>query len=117
MNEFEKKLVEELRSGSKKQGRYSLKPSKDTYCCLGVACDISGLGVWDNDDYTIIGGDICNALLPHEVRLKLNWKTLDGMLDFLDKDLTSISLSSLNDIGFTFNQIADIIEANLVIHN
>lgn len=39
------RLCETLESGKYKKGKGHLK-SGDYYCCLGVACDISGLGEW-----------------------------------------------------------------------
>jgi hypothetical protein len=46
------KWIAALRSGKYKQGRRALRPSKNTYCCLGVACDLYGKenGVsWDEN--------------------------------------------------------------------
>lgn len=40
------KWVDALRSGQFQQGGKSLKPSATEHCCLGVLCDISGLGQW-----------------------------------------------------------------------
>ena len=37
-------LVAALRSGRYEQGHNRLKDEYGGYCCLGVACDISGLG-------------------------------------------------------------------------
>ena len=42
--------VDALRSGKYQQARGALKTG-DAYCCLGVACDISGLGTWDRTWY------------------------------------------------------------------
>lgn len=42
------KLVAALESGKYHQGNEKLRPSQRKYCCLGVACDISGLGKWDD---------------------------------------------------------------------
>lgn len=41
--------VEALRSGSYAQGRHTLRSPRDTYCCLGVLCDLAvrdGEGEW-----------------------------------------------------------------------
>lgn len=35
-----------LRSGEYPQGRRQLKTTQGSYCCIGVLCDISGMGVW-----------------------------------------------------------------------
>ena len=41
--DFKRKWIEALRSGEYKQGRgYLIDMDRETYCCLGVACAISG---------------------------------------------------------------------------
>lgn len=42
------KLVAALRSGQYPQAKGALRKAEG-YCCLGVACDISGLGKWEVD--------------------------------------------------------------------
>lgn len=49
--------IEALEGGEYKQGKHLLRAYKtDAYCCLGVACDLSG-GTWvkDTDDTGLIG--------------------------------------------------------------
>ena len=38
--EIKKIWVEALRSGDYKQGNEALRPSNDTFCCLGVLCNL-----------------------------------------------------------------------------
>lgn len=38
--------IEALRSGRYPQGRYGLRSRAGAYCCLGVLCDVSGMGEW-----------------------------------------------------------------------
>lgn len=46
-----RKWAEALESGEYKQGVLSLRPGDgDSYCCLGVACDVSEMGVWKQRD-------------------------------------------------------------------
>lgn len=49
--EVKTKWLAALRSGNYKQGRMALKrgvgDGTADYCCLGVLCDISGLGAWE----------------------------------------------------------------------
>jgi hypothetical protein len=111
MNEMEAKLVEALRSGRYQQTMNCLKSVDNKFCCLGVACDISGIGEWDNQLYLDRF-----SFLPLKVRDAYGWLFNDGLLMFTDRDDESIALSTLNDLGFTFNQIADIIQAGLVRH-
>lgn len=129
--ENQKKLVAALRSGEYKQAINALRPNGgDKFCCLGVACDISELGRWDDDEsysvYMIEDDDSEerdeSRLLP-SVRDYYGWQSVDGVVNIFRhiKDngknhdgMTLISLLELNDDGFTFDQIADIIEARLV---
>lgn len=38
-----RKWIDALRSGNYKQGLHQLKSTDGAYCCLGVACKVSGL--------------------------------------------------------------------------
>lgn len=117
LNEAEKKLVAALRSGDYKQSKQRLR-DKDGFCCLGVACDISGISTWDEDAY--LGND---RKLPDAVMFELEWADNSALTDIplFDKDRVRLgaryyyyNLATLNDDGLTFDQIADVIEAGLV---
>ena len=135
-----KKWVEALRSGKYSQASGILRNDTDhatgrklrgfEYCCLGVACEISGLGVWgagidDAPDEVRRyiphedGDESKMYLLPESVREWLGIGTHDGALYDLRKDdedlSTPGSLTQANDNGETFQQIADRIEAGQVI--
>ena len=97
--------VQALRSDDYEQGQRALRDDDDHYCCLGVACDISELSEWDGGDYLNQGGD-----LPDEVMDWLGLATPEGTYFWRDRGLTRHTLAELNDNGFTFNEIADIIE-------
>jgi len=43
------KVCDALESGKYEQGTHALCADGE-YCCLGVACDVSGLGDWSDDD-------------------------------------------------------------------
>ena len=105
-------LVEALRSGKYKQGKEQLRPSEDEYCCLGVACDISGLGNWNANlserRYIIEAVQWSTFTLPPLVQ---DWLGFDSALGDMNENDT---LSAMNDAGSTFNEIADIIEAGRV---
>ena len=106
-------LVEALRSGKYKQGKKALRIKGDFYCCLGVACDVSELGEWgelhrDQICYNIqcfsyMGID---GVLPKYVMNYYGFITPKGS-HLIHKE----SLTSLNDKGYSFEQIADIIES------
>jgi hypothetical protein len=79
------KLVTALESGDYRQGQgylLTVKNGERKHCCLGVACDISGLGEWGPDsgvwpDYAVEGElyeDASNAELPGAV---MEWLGID----------------------------------------
>lgn len=107
------KWVAALRSGEYKQGRTQLKWG-DTYCCLGVLCEISGK---DYDDYA--------DNITEEVRRWAGMNSRDGELPKDYKTKTDKGhfkytrfLWRLNDVtnskgkSWSFKQIANIIEKN-----
>lgn len=132
--EVKEKWVAALRSGEYQQGLNVLAHRDDegamSYCCLGVLCDLAvkdGVAV---DVQSDADGDLTfegmEALPPSSV---LNWARLrlenpevqvpknhpalaDQFLDVRDRK-GKCALTSLNDGGFTFAEIADLIEASL----
>jgi len=99
-------LIEALRSGEYEQTNGWLRQG-DGYCCLGVACDKSGLSEWKIGprNYRYEG---MSTQLPKTVQEWYGFATPSGrcMANFL-------SLTSLNDSGASFKQIADVIEREL----
>lgn len=122
MNEAEKALVEALRSGRYTQGKNYLRRGS-CFCCLGVACDINpDLGTWNDELMFSSLSDNKHpfstfSVLPEPVQRRLGWATPQGHLDLHDRKGMEQTLLGLNDRGFSFSQIADIIEAGLVLHN
>lgn len=108
MNENAKKWVEALRSGKYAQTHGSLRNTEDDgenpvgFCCLGVACDVSGLGRWFDVDYEV-DSETADMTLPKAVQTWLGLREPDG--SFGDSSLTAI-----NDAGDSFEVIAGIIE-------
>jgi hypothetical protein len=102
LNEFAKEWVKALRSGKYKQAKNVLyEADRNAFCCLGVACDISGLPPekWHGNEYTV---------LPQEVQEKLNLSSNYGR--FIGASY--MSLVNCNDsLGYSFERIADIIES------
>lgn len=116
MNENVEKWLEALRSGKFRQGTRMLRSREaDEYCCLGVACEISGLGKWENyhnlaDTYVVSANDSATGVLPDAVRRWLGLKAEDGR--FTDSETGYPRwLVSLNDSGVPFSDIADLIES------
>jgi hypothetical protein len=108
LNPNAQKWVDALRSRKYQQAQGHLR-NGDSFCCLGVACDISGIGTWTEYGYTInhYGN---NNLLPKEVRNWLGLKDNAGGHDIGTPQATHLAWE--NDHGTTFEQIADVIEAN-----
>lgn len=110
--EVKEAWVAALRSGKYKQGGGALRKD-DAFCCLGVLCDISGLGSWNGGTYEPMGdhrADSSCIYLPREV---VEWAGVSSWNPALLKGGERITLASMNDGGSTFGQIADTIERDL----
>ena len=119
--ELKAKWLTALRSGEYLQGEGRLFNSQDTsYCCLGVLCDVSGVGQWDDRAYYVVEDDSSGWLLPNDMALDIfgattmhgeEYANQDGTLPFKEREGLTVTLTALNDSGeFTFDQIADVIE-------
>lgn len=132
--------IETLRTGNIKQCQNILGSADGSRCCLGVGTDLfvaAGLlppeARWEPGKDTDYPYDVMvystpytgveSRLLPNDVRDWLGLETKDPLVplyhthandrvhlepEFPGQD--QISLSHLNDTGFTFPQIADVIE-------
>jgi hypothetical protein len=120
-NPAEHKLIAALRSGEFKQGKLRLRPTSNTFCCLGVACELyrreTGQGEWvpAHDDeahpslqeFVMPDEGTTSGVLSPSVRKWLGWAS--------DKGSTSEAcLAERNDSGATFSEIADLIEQGKV---
>ena len=117
-----KKWVEALRSGQYVQGKESLcqqdGASKETFCCLGVLCDLYAREVNDGsgflDDVAPASGNylfrigmtgsVDETILPNEV---MSWS---GMQSDNGESGEGDCLAQRNDKGQTFEEIANKIE-------
>jgi len=93
-----------LRSKEYEQGMQALRTLDDKYCCLGVLCDITPNNVWFEDgnldlrsNYTNQSGTLLDNDILHDLGIA---------------DVTQKILAGLNDMGTSFDDIADCIEAN-----
>lgn len=145
MNENAKAWVAALRSGEWAQAKRMLRNVKDghcSFCCLGVASEMSKLGEWEGSCFQDhdqsaetakrrFGKSFCDdcsgpdmyeedhPFCPHEVKaeefaapLVQSWLGLASEDGALMVDGKKTSLAMLNDDGRSFAEIADIIEAN-----
>ena len=127
--------IEALRSGRYQQGDETLRASKDSFCCLGVACDLFNPLGWDykpDEGYVFLDGFLCEmppvvarhfGLQPYEVDPIISREVILDYTESLNDSYRSMvlrsciedyidgtNLSTLNDTGATFQEIADLIE-------
>lgn len=110
MNDNAKKWVKVLRSGEYPQGTCYLNRD-GKFCCLGVACELyqketGALTVRENNSIVTYQG--LDGALPNLVKDWLGLSSVTG--SFYELNITE-SLAGKNDSGFSFNEIADIIES------
>lgn len=116
-------LVAALRSGKYEQaGKYLSVDNLDGsfgYCCLGVACELSGKGHWTPERrYKIeeAGGEMYH--MPSQVMKHYGFGNSRGFgVEVIPYgSIYTWWIDTLNDSGFTFNQIADLIEWEYLSH-
>lgn len=119
--------VKALRSGEYEQGRGVLRDHNNRYCCLGVLCDLyakeKGKDWTLNPDRGAGYGSLysihhATGILPFEVMEWADIKTEEGLLPEAypraSRTLPTLGaardLTGLNDSGYTFTAIADLVE-------
>lgn len=114
--EIKQKWVVALRSGEYEQGKGSLK-TDNKFCCLGVLCDLHAKetgGQW-NVSSKLAGKLVAKSYLESSFDLPgkvSKWAELSLANPGINN--SGKSLIYLNDyLGYSFDQIADIIEENL----
>ena len=119
--------VRALRSGEYKQGIGVLRRN-DTYCCLGVACDLymkaENKGAWIQpsneraNSYFVVGDDAKDGTLPKAVVEWLGLEKGNNRVEYRDIYAPKLffgkyqSLLGANDGGMSFNAIANAIETH-----
>lgn len=118
--------VNALRSGNYEQDRERLR-SVNGYCCLGVLCDIYAkehhvewkfVGIEEKNpqpmDYWFFQGK--SEMLPENV---IDWAELESenphvkIYEHEDDEYVWDTIANVNDTGYTFSEIADIIQNQL----
>jgi hypothetical protein len=122
INDNAKKWLEALRSGKYMQGRSQLTTidsnGKQYDCCLGVACKVAienGVPIKtsiENQPGNLrrVAYDDSWSILPTSVRQWLGMKSPAGSVR--RNGLLKLELTSMNDVGDSFEKIADTIEAS-----
>lgn len=101
--EWRDEWIRALRSGEFKQIRDRLRNARNGRCCLGVLCDIRPDVKWhQGGDASVDGDDRNDTMLPFGL----------GQAVGIKWDIENM-LTSMNDEGKSFDEIADWIEANL----
>ncbi len=113
--EVKEKWIAALRSGEYKQGKNLLR-FEGEFCCLGVLCDLHAKET--RNKWDIAGGVReeylgMNGYPPPEV---VKWAGLDTnnpRVKVFREELVERDLAYLNDVGYSFYQISDLIEVQL----
>jgi hypothetical protein len=87
------KWVEALESGRYKQGTGRLR-DRDCYCCLGVLCDISGVGEWNSTGEFVFGDGLSREF---EDAPPLEVAKMFGLQDVCASIVDGMSLIDFND--------------------
>ena len=109
-----------LRGNEYKQGRDTLRytdsEGETTHCCLGVLCEIVAKNPTVPADVRLAAKESLGKIgeLPSEVCYLLGTSPnpSTGIKDHTQGDIT-LTLAEMNDNGFTFAQIADVIETRI----
>ena len=93
-----KAWIDALRSGKYKQGHGCLGDDVQGYCCLGVGCAVTGVKFHHTDAVSVEF---------------TKWVGLRLSVGVCEINNRITSLMRMNDnVGYTFDQIADVIESN-----
>lgn len=122
--EIKARWIQALRSGNYAQGKYNLR-RQDSYCCLGVLCDIVKDEVNYNwlpvDDslgtfYKIYKIDQADEILPESVAIYAGLNDCSPQVGVIctcedEERVEYLQIANLNDSGdYSFEQLADLIE-------
>lgn len=115
--EVKAKWLTALRSGVYRQSQGSLRNERNEYCCLGVLCELASQAdviplpilISDRTHYAYNGSE---AYLPDAV---MGWAGLDKSPEVpaINSNNEPLELAYLNDSGYSFERIADLIEEHL----
>ena len=104
--QVKQKWLSALRSGDYKQTQNYLH-KEDGFCCLGVLCDLYGKE--HNVEWKLVDAGIYYEFQDKKAILPLSVIEWAGVEDG-NPGIPGRSLATLNDMGSTFNEIADLIQ-------
>ena len=124
--EIAKKWCAALRSGDYKQGTDVLhNTSNNTYCCLGVLCDIyqregnkfdtvsvDNFGVETDNGFENLSATYFDGRCDVLPVVVMRWADIDCSSGSFDDDLYNLAAMN-DDHGYTFGDIAKVIEENV----
>lgn len=117
--EIKQRWIQALRSGHYSQTQKNLR-TENGYCCLGVLCD---LYAQDHSDAVWVDNGIHNdgikvysfmTTVSHALQLPEQVMAWSGLSDYNPTVIihnTEYAIAGVNDGGTTFDEIADLIEA------
>lgn len=110
--EIKEKWVDALRSGNYKQGKSKLRNADNTFCCLGVLCDVVNPKPWQQYSDNSWSYQSNVEILPSDLYLAAGITCTGDLKKLVHVGSTTyLTLAQMNDSGnFSFQQIADIIE-------
>ena len=115
---LQEQLCVALEDGSYTQTTDQLhRADNNTFCCLGVACDLLEVGQWRGDTYVVVRANgyepSYDGSLPPEVAAAFGFRSNTGDIDRFElenADQYARSLTGMNDDAhFSFVEIADFI--------
>ncbi len=108
-NEAQEAWLKALESGEYEQCTHDLHDGKG-FCCLGVACVVAGMSADEIHDYQ----NKVEAVAPHSVVSSLRLRGERGQVDgtIYIRHMRSVTLTSANDCGATFSEIAAFIRSS-----
>lgn len=134
---IKRRWLKALRSGQYKQTKAALHDRLGRMCCLGVICDVMGAPKGQHEGFLLPADDgdgkyLKNTYPTEAISREAGFRQYDyNFAGVLDKrqgasvtynpvvlhiktsnsfNAVPLSLAELNDAGFTFNQIADVID-------
>jgi hypothetical protein len=99
--------IEALEGDRYRQGEQYLHPTPETFCCLGVLCDLIDPAAWDDDGRWHGEHAVLPGIAHRRVGLNENGGRPDGSAwDLPVHEHDENALAPANDAGASFGQIA-----------